>query len=962
MHTSSIALNQLQSLLGISATDDTLWRELRQFETAALPLIGQLWDLDAVQNGAYWRIIHPSEEAARQRHKQRIAQAIKQIRAALGAATAERGAAAIYLHPQLWQAAYTRSRSYYSSRGHAEMQLLDQIAHASVTAHPPADWAQRLARRIVALCNAHNIGDGPDLALCVGFLVGCSPTIAGPTLDALTAGDWRGAWRAVLALSGHNQPPAVERLRDLWLERGSQHTIVLLRRLFDRGRLDSAVFGHFLTTLPHSLTMINAHLAYSVAHPPSSQSDQAFLALLERLTNAVLWTLVSDFRPEMWPTLGNIRYLTGGRYLLRLAEEVERHGLAPLRATGYGHDRVANVLVELFSNLHRRSDDDPAALTGLLRQLSVPTLLAVLPHASEYQPELCAALDWPNIAPLLALLTRLETPDPSRSADPSVGVVRREEVLNVLGAVDDFHLQSLLATFEHHTPAAVTLVRAVLGLNRKELRRLFGRRNQLAARALPLLPLEQPNDVLERYLLLMRFIQDANSSAAGRKNYERAAARAGLSNLALHAGYADATRLEWAMADQLGSETIALGRSWEIEGYTLTLTLRDHKPALDVRNGERSLKRAPVAVTRDYAYREVRTTLETAQDQLRRYRTAFLEAMRSDQPLSGEELALLRRNPLAVSLLERLVLLDESGACGLFRAADSTLEGTHGERVPISGAVRIAHPYTLLQHEWLADWQAEIVRREIVQPFKQVFREVYVITPAELEAAFASARLAGRQLKGRQAAAVLANLGWLVDGASVRKPLYALGYAAHFETGSYGGYANDDDDASATTGRLEFWPLKYAHTKGERRIDLATIPPLVFSEIMRDLDMVTVIAHQSEEYGTSKEVLQQRADLVRATVAALGLRQVEVEVPHVLVHGSLTSYRIHLATGAIYLANGQYLCIVPSPKKRSAIYLPFEEGGEPISSEIISKVLLLANDARISDASIVAQIAPSIQP
>lgn len=504
------------------------------------------------------------------------------------------------------------------------------------------------------------------------------------------------------------------------------------------------------------------------------------------------------------------------------------------------------------------------------------------------------------------------------------------------------------------------LVRAVLGWNRKDVRRLFGRRNQLAARALPLLPMDDPGEVLQRYLMLTKYQREANSSGAGRKAYERAAAQSGLVSLALHAGYADVTRLEWAMEDRLGAETVALGRQWEIEGYTLTLALGDQGPAVTVRSPKKLLKRTPSVVTRDYAYREVRTVLEQAQDQERRYRLAFLNAMRAGQPLSSDELALLRRNRLATALLERLVLIDEAGAIGLFRGEDCSLEGVYGERVLIAGAVTIAHPYTLAQAGLLADWQAEIVRRQIVQPFKQIFRELYLLTPAEQAAVHASARLAGRRLKGRQAIAVLANLGWEVDGyETVRKPFYDLGFAAHFQTGSYRDYYSDDDDDGATTGVLTFWPLKREYAAGrEQRVALADIPPLAFSEVLRDLDTVTVIAHQSEERGTSKEVLSQRGDLVRATAAALGLAQVRVEEPHVHVRGALTGYRIHLATGAIYLKSGQYLCIVPAAKERKAIYLPFAEGGEPIVSEIISKVLLLANDTRITDGTILAQIAP----
>src|SRR5437879_6588604 len=100
---------------------------------------------------------------------------------------------------------------------------------------------------------------------------------------------------------------------------------------------------------------------------------------------------------------------------------------------------------------------------------------------------------------------------------------------------------------------------------------------------------------------------------------------------------------------------------------------------------------------------------------------AFLNAMRSGQPLGPDELALLQRNPLATALLERLVLIDASGAVGLFRATDMSLEGVHCERVHLNGPVTVAHPLLLAETGLLADWRAEIIRRQIVQPFKQVF-------------------------------------------------------------------------------------------------------------------------------------------------------------------------------------------------------------------------------------------------
>ena len=957
------ALTELQGLLGPDATDDTLWHDLRRFEQTALPIITTRWQLDAVEDGSYWQLLHLHDAASQAQHTERLTETVRQLLAKLGADAASRCAAAFFLHPQLWQPAYAPlGPLYYAhSRGHVQAQLLHQVAEACLRCRTPTDWIARLARRILALCLTLGVMTQPDLASCVGYLLAANHGPTAELLEMLTLGDWPAAWQCLERLAGPAPRPVLHALRSHWQEQGAQHTITLLRRLYRRNRLDGRTFRLALEAMPNSLAHIN-HLLANPADPAPTADELAFLQTLRRLTDMVLWEMLCDLRPESWQTLHQVRHLSGGRFLLRLVEEVERQGIDKLIANHYYYQvtSLRDILSHLFSILQRRDEDDSAQLVVLLRQVSTPALLAALPHARPYAVELCATLDWPGSAALVALLHRLEDGRPTAATDPTAGVLRRQEVLDIVAAMEETHVRTLLDSFAERCSAAVTLVQAALGWNRTQVRRLFGRRSQLAARAMGLLPLDKPDELLQRYLTLTRYQREVGSSGAGRKAYERAAAQAGLANLAYQAGYTDVTRLEWAMEDRLGAETVTLGRQWAIEGYTLTLVLDDRGPAITVRSPRRQLKRTPTIVRRDYVYREVRATLEQAQDQERRYRMAFLNAMRSGQPLGPDELALLQRNPLAAALLERLVLIDAAGAIGLFRSADASLEGVHGERVRVNGAVTVAHPLRLAETGLLADWQAEIVRRQIVQPFKQVFREQYVLTPAEASASYTSARLAGRRMRGRQAMAVLANLGWIIDGdGTVRKPFYEHGFAAHFETGAYFDRYEDQDDR-ATTGALAFWPLRFdgSHPGQEQRVPLAQIPPLVFSEVLRDLDTVTVIAHQSDEHGTSQEVLRQRGDLVRATAAALGLSQVRVDEPHVLVRGMLSGYRIHLATGAIYLESGQYLCIVTNPKERKAIYLPFEDGGEPVSSEIISKVLLLAHDTGITDTTILAQIAP----
>ena len=74
------------------------------------------------------------------------------------------------------------------------------------------------------------------------------------------------------------------------------------------------------------------------------------------------------------------------------------------------------------------------------------------------------------------------------------------------------------------------------------------------------------------------------------------------------------------------------------------------------------------------------------------------------------------------------------------------------------------------------------------------------------------------------------------------------------------------------------------------------------------------------------------------------------------VTGKLKTYKIHLGSGNILMEpNDEYLCIVEDAKKnKNDVYLPFE--GDRMLSVILSKAILLANDTKIKDQTIISQI------
>jgi hypothetical protein len=75
------------------------------------------------------------------------------------------------------------------------------------------------------------------------------------------------------------------------------------------------------------------------------------------------------------------------------------------------------------------------------------------------------------------------------------------------------------------------------------------------------------------------------------------------------------------------------------------------------------------------------------------------------------------------------------------------------------------------------------------------------------------------------------------------------------------------------------------------------------------------------------------------------------------IKGKLASYRLHLGSAAIHVEPGAYLCVVPARwgQKHEKLFLPFD-AEDLKTSEVVSKVLLLAEDERIKDESILSQI------
>jgi len=312
-----------------------------------------------------------------------------------------------------------------------------------------------------------------------------------------------------------------------------------------------------------------------------------------------------------------------------------------------------------------------------------------------------------------------------------------------------------------------------------------------------------------------------------------------------------------------------------------------------------------------------------------------------------------------------------------------SLDGTVIEEATIQ-TVTLWHPVESTTEKVLA-WRDKLANLQIKQPFKQAYREVYILTDAELNTSVYSNRMAAHILKQHQFNALAglrgwkyALMGWYDDGrddeiAHLSIPAYGL--SAEFWIGSL-----NENDAWTESGIWSYITTDQVRFTNENStLNLVDIPKIVFSEVMRDVDMFVGVASvgndpqwqdngglrqhhtywQSYSFGNLSEMAKTRKAVLEKLLPRLKIKEIaHIEGKFLIVKGKLRTYKIHIGSTNILMApNDQYLCIVPSRKKNTKtdkLFLPFE--GDRGLSVVLSKAFLLAADDKITDSTIISQI------
>jgi hypothetical protein len=389
---------------------------------------------------------------------------------------------------------------------------------------------------------------------------------------------------------------------------------------------------------------------------------------------------------------------------------------------------------------------------------------------------------------------------------------------------------------------------------------------------------------------------------------------------------------------------------WEIAGHRVKLSIAQGKVEVSAW-GPAHKKRIPAKVRSHPLFAEVQEAGKALARTYAIFKERLEEAMLTRRAFTGEQFAVLSGNAAFRSLAERLVVSIDGKEKLLER-----LEKEETERLLTEAReVRITHPVEMWTAGRLEAYQEIVAGRRIVQPFKQCFREIYVLETVERTQP-KCLRFCGQEILGRKAYALLKRRGYSPCRGDAYRDWPSAGLRAHFIWGEEGEglwkhIVGAKQSIPLTTGAIYFERLdKVSRRAITKPVPLGEVEPVVFSETLRDADLVVSAAAAGEEGFSSRQTLEIRAALVRNFARLLNLPGVKVEAgsSHATVKGKMASYRIHLGSGRILVEpGGQHL---PLPPKTAGVSpLQAEEKGDSRTLAILEAIAALSYDAEISD-------------
>ncbi len=510
---------------------------------------------------------------------------------------------------------------------------------------------------------------------------------------------------------------------------------------------------------------------------------------------------------------------------------------------------------------------------------------------------------------------------------------------------------------------------------------ITAKRNKDLLMSIGLLPLPEAKEArekefLKRYRYIQQFKKESRQFGAQRRASEGRAAELALSNLSVNAGFTDVMRLILRM-ETLMTEDLDEKFRWTNLGEAEIRIFVDEegKALLQCRKDEKLLKSVPAKYKKEKKVLQYQELVKQLKEQHSRTENMLEQAMEDQTVFEVGELWALCANPVICPILKPLavILANEELRKADRRKSSREQEIQQSDKHPVIGfltegglqnpdgsifpvnpddKVRITHPNDFYHAGCWQEFQKYLFDNRIRQPFKQIFRELYVKLSEELEKE-ESLMFASNQIQPQKTVGVLKERRWVADYEDGLQKIY---YKENIVARIYAmaDWFTPSDVEAPTLESVAFYDRKTM-----KPLTIKEIPEIVYSEVMRDVDLAVSVAHVGGvDPETSHSTVEMRRVIVQYNLELFGLSNVRLEKSHAMIRGKLGEYTVHLGSGIVHRMGGAMISLVPvHSQHRGRIFLPFVDE-DPKTAEIMSKVLLFAEDWKIKEGGAMISLVP----
>ncbi|MDE6894556.1 MAG: DUF4132 domain-containing protein, partial [Lachnospiraceae bacterium] len=438
----------------------------------------------------------------------------------------------------------------------------------------------------------------------------------------------------------------------------------------------------------------------------------------------------------------------------------------------------------------------------------------------------------------------------------------------------------------------------------------------------------------------------------------------------------DVTRLKLRMESRLTASYEEFFTWQPVEDVEIRIFVDETgKSSLQCRRGEKVLRSVPAKYKKNETAAECQAIVKKLKEQYTRTKQMLEQAMEDGTAFEIRELLALLENPVVRPLTEPLVYVaaepEEDPAAGMPAEAEETsaakrvpdtkimgflsaegLTDWSGKVVSMSSdaKVRIAHPCDFYQEGHWTEYQKFLFAGQIRQPFKQVFRELYVKLSEELEKR-ETCLFAGYQIQPKKTVATLRGRRWVADYENGLQKVYYKEDLIVVLVALADWFSPSDIEAP-TLESVVFYDRKDFSQK-----QICEIPERIYSEVMRDVDLAVSTAYVGGvDPEASHSTMEMRRVIVEENLRLFQVKNVQLKGNHAQINGKLGQYTVHLGSGVIHQVGNAMLHVLPvHSQHRGKIFLPFLDE-DPKTAEILTKILMFAEDTKIKDPAVIRQI------